>query len=63
MKNITDLVGKTIQSIDSEATNAWVIRFTDGTHTIVWAEIGGSPILPYLYLDDDLRGFDAVTTV
>lgn len=43
--------GKTVASIDTTASNAWVFKFTDGSYITLWSEIGGSLGLPYMYVE------------
>lgn len=50
----TDLVGKTIESIDSTAVNCLKLKFTDGTELELWAETAVSTnygSIPGIFVD------------
>jgi hypothetical protein len=51
-KNTKPLVGKTIKSINTKSINCWIVTFTDGTKTCLWAEIDGPVGLPQIWLGE-----------
>jgi hypothetical protein len=57
--NQTDLVGKTIQSIDNDSFNYLRLNFSDGTSLELWAEQAvhtsvGS--IPGIFVEEDSNG-------
>ena len=50
-------VGKTIQSVEADSVNAWVIKFTDGTEQVLIAEQAvGTPYgsIPGIFMQQEL---------
>jgi hypothetical protein len=46
--------GKTIEFVDTPASNVWVFKFTDGTQQSVWAECGsGDYDFPYFEIYEE----------
>ena len=52
-KNIKNIIGKTIKSINQSSINCWVIYFTDGTEKWIWAEADGPLNIGQLWVSDD----------
>jgi hypothetical protein len=51
-KNTTQIIGKTIKSIDSDAINVWTVVFEDGSSIELCAEADGPLGLGQLWLDN-----------
>ena len=53
---ITNLIGKTIENIEDEATNCFTITFTDKTKVLIDTEYFGHNIYgPIAYLIDEYK--------
>jgi len=54
IENFTDMVGKTIKSVDESSQNCVVITFTDDTKVSVYAESHSSPYsFPYFEFETE----------
>jgi hypothetical protein len=57
--NQTDLVGKTIQSIDNDSFNYLRLNFSDGTSLELWAEQAvhtSAGSIPGIFVEEDSNG-------